>query len=469
MLTYDISPAQGEALYLYLYRQIRADILSGRLQPGVKLPSKRSFAKHLGISVITVENAYGQLLSEGYVYARPKSGFFVSSIEAPAAPPVVQPAAVPALRAVPSAQPPALSLVSNRTAAGSFPFSLWARLMRDTLSTQQEALMEPSPAGGIWALRRAIAGHLQQFRSMQIQPEQIIVGAGTEYLYALLIQLLGYRKRYAVEIPGYQKLAHIYASHGVSCAHIPMDSSGILISQLEAQGAEVAHISPSHHYPTGMVTPIRRRYALLSWANQSPERYIIEDDYDSEFRLSGRPIPTLQSIDTGQRVIYMNTFTKTLSPTIRISYMVLPPRLVQRFQQQLGFYACTVSSFEQYTLARFIGEGHFERHINRMRTYYRSLRDGLMAALKESSLAGRIQVSNADSGLHFLLTVRTTLTDAELVERGQRLGIALACLSQFFPTEGDGPQHTLVVNYSGLSREDIPRVVALLEACLQPL
>ncbi len=466
MLTYSFENLEGDSLYIHLYKCIRADILSGELAPGTRLPSKRSFAKHLGVSVITVENAYSQLQSEGYLYARPKSGFYVSAIETASLPVPPQAAPEPAPPPPTPSEQIRVSLVSNRTAAENFPFSLWARLMRDTLSQQREALMDPSPAGGIMELRQAIFHHLRQFRNMSVQPEQIIVGAGTEYLYSLLIQLLGYEKKYAVESPGYQKLSRIYASHHVACAHIPMDESGIMISQLEEQGASVAHISPSHHYPTGMVTPISRRYELLAWANQSPGRYIIEDDYDSEFRLSGKPIPTLQSIDGGERVIYMNTFTKTLSPTIRISYMVLPPHLLRAYNENLGFYACTVSSFEQYTLARFIDQGHFERHINRMRTHYRALRDGLISALRESNLGSRIQISNADSGLHFLLTVDTALSDQELIHRAEALGLGLSCLSQFYPQAQPGPQHTLIVNYSGLRREEVPLVAELLERCL---
>lgn len=467
MLTYTFDDLEGETLYMHLYRCIRSDILSGKLAPGTKLPSKRSFASHLGVSVVTVENAYSQLQSEGFIYSRPKSGFYVASIPSDQA--ADQPEAEENPGRIATGSRPAqpkLSLASSRTAEENFPFSLWAKLMRDVLSQNQKALMTPSPAGGIPELRQAIAQHLRQFRSMDVQPEQIIVGAGTEYLYSLLIQLLGYEKKYAVEAPGYQKLTRIYESHHVECIHVPLDSSGIDISYLREHGADVAHISPSHHYPTGMVTPIRRRYELLAWAGQAEDRYIIEDDYDSEFRLSGRPIPTLQSIDRGESVIYMNTFTKTLSPTIRISYMVLPRHLLRKFSQNLGFYSCTVSNFEQYTLARFISEGHFERHINRMRTHYRAIRDGLITALKESSFGGQIQIRNADSGLHFLLYLDTGIPDQELLRRAAEQGLGLSFLSQYQVLEKPGPQHTMIVSYAGLHQEEIDQAVKILEKCL---
>ena len=213
---------------------------------------------------------------------------------------------------------------------------------------------------------------------MDVSPEQIVVGAGTDYLYGLLIQLLGHDKIYGMEEPGYQKISEVYQSHNVLCLHIPLDRQGICIDKLNASGADIVHISPSHHFPTGIITPISRRYELLGWASASDSHYIIEDDYDCEFRFMGKPIPSLQSIDVMDKVIYMNTFTKTLASTIRISYMVLPKHLMARFQQNLGFYACTVSNFEQYTLTRFIQEGHFERHINRMRNFYHSQRDLLL-------------------------------------------------------------------------------------------
>ena len=229
--------------------------------------------------------------------------------------------------------------------------------------------MENPPCGGIMALRQAIADYLHAFRGMVVNPEQIIVGAGTEYLYGLLIQLLGDDKIYGIENPGYPKIAKIYDSMHVSYSAIDLDEHGVCIYSLEDHQIDIMHLSPSHHFPTGIITPISRRYELLGWASKDENRYIIEDDYDSELRLGGKPIPTLQSIDVSDKVIYMNTFTKTLSSTVRISYMVLPASLTELFYKKLSFYSCTVSNFEQYTLARFMESGSFEKHINRLRNY----------------------------------------------------------------------------------------------------
>ena len=247
--------------------------------------------------------------------------------------------------------------------------------MRQTILEEDTELLRSTPYNGAPALRRAIAAHLRQFRAMDVDPEQIIIGAGTELLYTLIIQLLGRDKRYAVEDPGYGKIAKIYQAHQVPLCRVGLDGGGLDITLLRRQPADVVHISPSHHYPTGIVMPITRRQELLRWAAEEPERYILEDDYDSEFRFVGRPIPTLFSVSESQRVIYLNTFSKTIAPSIRISYMILPPRLLARYREKLGFYACTVSSFEQYTLARFLEQGRYEQHLNRMKTWTACRRD----------------------------------------------------------------------------------------------
>ena len=331
------------------------------------------------------------------------------------------------------------------------------------MSENVDKLMIHSPSVGVWELRREIAKYLLQFRGMNVSPEQIVIGAGTEYLYGIIIQLLGRQKIYAVENPGYQKIKKIYSSNDVSCIHLPLDKQGVSISALEQSPAQVLHISPSHHFPTGIVTPIARRYELLSWASKSSDRYIIEDDYDSEFRFMGKPIPSLQSIDAMEKVIYINTFSKSLSSTIRISYMVLPNHLMERYNQELNFYACTVSNFDQYTLASFLAEGHFEKHINRMKNFYRSQRDLIMDCIKKHPKYSRVKIAEENSGLHFLLHIDTSLSDEELVKKAENNAIHISCLSQYVyhPEEHSIP-HTLLLNYSGIPSEKIPRAIELL-------
>lgn len=457
MLTYSFENRGNESLYEFLYKQIKKDILSGTLSSGEKLPSKRALAKHLNISTITVENSYNQLMAEGYLYSVPKSGFYVSDITS------FKPLA--AKRPLPNTAPPSnpaeywADLSSNATLADTFPFATWARLNRSIMSDYSKELMCKSPSGGIMILREAIADYLYQFRGMLVEPQQIIVGAGTEYLYGIIIQLLGRDKIYAVEDPGYQKITHIYEANNVSCIHIPMDAYGIHMTSLEATEANILHISPSHHFPTGIVTPINRRYELLSWATAANDRYIIEDDYDSEFRLSGKPIPSLQSIDTAGKVIYMNTFSKSLSSTIRISYMVLPHALADRYYRELNFYACTVSNFDQYTLYQFIENGYLEKHINRMRNYYRIQRDTLLNCIRSQKYFHRVKIKEENAGLHFLLEIHTDDSDDTLLKKVASKGIHISCLSQYFFNSDSAKEHTLIINYSGIQPERIEEAV----------
>lgn len=460
MLTYSFENRTHESLYEYLYQQIKQDILCHNLSPDEKLPSKRSLAEHLNISTITVENAYSQLMAEGYIYSKPKSGFFVSHITSSKKSSEISGNHLFEKPAVKEKASCYADFVSNSTAKQSFPFHMWAKLLRKTMSEQMDKLLFNSPSVGIWELREEIAKYLLQFRGMNVSPEQIVIGAGTEYLYSIIIQLLGRQKIYALEDPGYQKISKIYHANNVACVPIPMDKQGIDMNALEQAQTEVVHISPSHHFPTGIVTPIGRRYELLSWASKSSVRYIIEDDYDSEFRFTGKPIPALQSIDTQEKVIYINTFSKSFSSTIRISYMVLPKHLMETYHKELNFYSCTVSTFEQYTLASFLAEGHFEKHINRMRNYYRTQRDLIMDCIKKHPNYHRVKIAEENSGLHFLLHVNTKFTDHQLIERAKENGIHISCLSQYYYNPPNNPlPHTILVNYSGIQSEKIPQAV----------
>ncbi len=451
MLTYDLKKAPGVPLYEALYRCIRGDILSGALKAGEQLPSKRALARNLEVSKITVEGAYSQLLAEGYIRSREKVGYFVEALDL--APPPAAPA--------PGAQlPPAEPRLLDLTGSGpeKFPFSVWSRLQREVMLDYGERLLLPLPQAGIIELRRAIADHLRAFRGMGVAPEQVFIGAGTDFLYNLLIQLLGRDRVYALEDPGYGKIRKIYAAGGVRCVSAPMDDQGVRPDCLGQ--ATVLHLSPSHHFPTGLVTPMARRQALLRWA-EAADGYIIEDDYDSEFRFDAHPVSTMQTLDRSGRVIYMNTFSKTLAPSIRISYMVLPPDLGVKLTRELGFYSCTVSSFEQYTLARFLSRGHFEKHINRMRKFYRTRRNRVLAALAGKPLTLREE----DAGLHFLLKLETELSDEALVARWREAGIWVRALSSYY--QGEVPEedrHCLVVNYSGLREEALEVFLNILQS-----
>ncbi|MDD3346350.1 PLP-dependent aminotransferase family protein [Oscillibacter sp.] len=455
MLTYAVEDRGSLPLYEYLYRCIRQDILRGVLTANQRLPSKRQLADHLRLSVITVENAYAQLEAEGYLYTLPRRGFFVSRVEQ--APAASSPAPVPT---PPEARTWRLDLTRNQVDGSKFPVSTWARLTRQVLS-EGDAFFAPMPHQGLLLLRQAIAQDLRDFKGMAVSPEQIVVGAGAEYLYLLLAQLLGAQAVFALEDPGYPKIRQVYAKCGAVCRPVPMDRQGISLSALNASGATAAHISPAHHYPTGIVTPIARRQALLRWAEER-NGIIIEDDYDSEFRFAGRPLPTLQSIDTGGRVIYMNTFSQTISRSMRIGFMVLPPHLLEQYRRELDFYACTVPALEQHVLSRFLSGGYFEQHLSRMRKEYRARRGAVLDAFRTSPFARRVTISEQGSGLHFLLRLSTTLSDEDLRRRAEGHGVRLGFLSSYAALPHPEYAHTLVVNYAALDPSQLAQAMALL-------
>lgn len=407
MLDYNLEQRGEASLYEYVYQQIRDDIVAGRIAAGEHLPSKRAFASHLGISVITIENAYSQLLAEGYICSKPRRGYY--ACELPDAP-VLASAAEDADRDTAPAsfgvhdsygQPEQFAPLSPSALEAA---RLWQSALRATLTSEDEReIFSPAPAQGTARLRCAIAHHLRGTRGMNVNPDNIVIGAGAQLLDTMLVQLLGADKTYAVEDPGYLRLTRIYQAMGCEVRHIPLDGEGVSLSDLLNTGADVLHLMPSHQYPTGLVTSIARRYALLSWAVERTGRYLIEDDFDCEFRLAGKPIPALASIDAAQSVIYTNTFSKSLSSALRLAYMVLPDELMERFRRELGFYASSVSSVDQVALARLLESGDYERHVNRVRVRAREARDGLTTLLRETFPAGEVSMEHADAGLYCVL------------------------------------------------------------------
>ena len=455
MLTYSLDKNKGH-LSKELYRALKKDIEEGNLKRGEKLPSKRAFARNCSVSTITVQNAYDQLVSEGYITAYEKKGYFVSDgvgKKRAAVSFVVKEEEEKAKMDLPD-------LSNNRVREDNFPFSIWSRLMRKTMAEKQKQLLSPMATEGVYELRKAISHHLSSFRGMAVSPSQVLVGAGTEYLYSLIIQLLGRDKTYAIEDPGYMKLERIYESNGVKSTRVQLDEKGLSLEMLEDSGADIAHISPNHHYPTGITMPLDRRYEILSWAAGKEDRYILEDDYDSEFRVSRNPFPTLYTLDGSGSVIYMNTFSKSLASTVRISYMVLPFDLAERFKEKLSFYSSTVSSFEQYTLASFILDGYFEKHINRMRLFYIRQRKAILSLIYSSPMKDRCSVIENDSGLHFILRLHTTLSDEKVKEILKEEGIKISALSDF--SHFSSISHDFIISYSNLDLEIFKKALSIL-------
>lgn len=456
MLRYNIElRSEGQPLYEFLYECLREDIQRGVLPAHSKLPSKRELARDNGISVKTVMNAYDQLVLEGYLISREKSGYFVAGIEA-----------MPKYHPEPVEYPKIYveddwfaDFTANNSVYGKFPFSMWRKVMREVLTEYDLELVRRAHFLGVEELREEIAGYLLRSRRMRVSPECVIIGASIEYLYGRLIKLLPEASVYGVENPGYKKIPRIYEEYGLNWKYIDMDEQGISMGSLRESKASVVHVSPDHHYPLGTVMSAARRQELLSWAEEEPERYIIEDDYDCEFRYRARPISPLQVMDRNHRIIYMNTFSKTLAPAIRISYMILPERLMVRYIQTANFYSNTASSCEQYALARFIREGYFERHLSRMKKYYRLQGERLIRLIKQSVLLPLVSVSGGECGTHLLVKVDTSLMDTEIKWAAREQKIHVACLSEFCCEIKPEYQHILVLNYSDLEEGTIKEAI----------
>ena len=358
MLTYPMNQRNEKSKYYYLYSAIKEDILAGNLKKNEKLPSKRSLAEHLGISLITVENAYQMLKDEGYIESRERSGYFISEIT----PMKRNPKEKKKLDLLETAH------AKNRTDVKEslFPESVYFKTVRSVLTEYGGELLEKSPNEGCAILRNAIAKYLLRYRGIFAQPEQIIIGSGAEHLYSTVVRMFGNEKVYGLEEPSYSQIRMAYEGMGAQCEMLKMGKEGILSTELEKTNADILHVTPFHSYPSGVTASVRKRHEYLEWA-KNRDAIIVEDDFDSEFFMPGKPIDTLYMSDDNQSVIYINTFSKSLSPSIRIGYMILPEKYMDRYRESMGEFSCTVPVLDQYVLAEFIESGHFEQHLNRVR------------------------------------------------------------------------------------------------------
>ena len=456
MLCYNLEERGEQPIYEFLYEKIRQDIVSGKIKAEEKLPSKRTLAKEFGIGLITVATAYGQLEAEGYIRAEEKRGFFVEDVSD--------------YRTVEKKLTKNtvfqerkefyLDFKANNTSFKLFPASIWGRCIREALSSS-DALLHPVPYNGLLELRICLCEYLNRTHGMSVNPEQIIIGAGTEYLYGRLLQLFGPETVFALENPGYKKFSNLSESFGHKWIPVGMDKSGLDVVELEKSCAHVVHLCPNGHFPTGITMPIKRRMELFWWASRKSERYIIEDDYDSEFRYWGKKMLPLFASDVQKKVIYMNTFSKTVVPTLRISYMILPEKLSLRYSDTQSFYSCNASGIEQYALYKFIKEGHFERHIKKMRTYYRHQRQKIIDAIKKSPLNNLCEIEEHNAGTHFVLWVKTSFDSGIIRKRALEEGMLLSFLEDYsFDSketriEQNKKGCALVINYAAVDESKI--------------
>lgn len=467
-----LNPSDKRCLYEQIYAFIRKEIRSGNLLTGEKLPSSRYLAESLQVSRTTVDMAYGQLVSEGYLEARPQRGYFVCAMEE--------------LYDIPAAALRSSERVSgekedhfqehigscltnyrydfspNAIDMSLFPYTTWKKITKNILVDARSSMFALGEPQGDRELRVTISRYLHASRGVNCRPEQIIIGAGNDYLLLLLEKILGRHIPVAMENPTYKRACRIFQSFAYPVSFVPMDESGMRMDALRGSGAQLAYVMPAHQYPTGIVMPIGRRMELLKWASEKEERYLIEDDYDSEFRYRSKPIPALKASDKNDKVVYIGTFSKAIAPAIRISYMVLPMKLLEAYREKCGFYASTVSRIDQTILNEFIQDGYFERYLNKMRKYYKLKHDLMLNELK--AFEKDFAVSGENAGLHVLLTDRKGRTEEELRERAEEAGIKVYPMGEFYMEKPPRMERkaAVILGYGALSQEDIAEGLRLL-------
>lgn len=460
-LAIELTSGTDKCLYQQIYEYIRQEIRTGKLPKNEKLPSTRSLAEYLQVARSTVDSAYSQLLAEGYITAKPCKGYFVCGIED-----LVDLSDnqmdKQIVREERRAEPPKESHIKydfspHAISMKSFPYATWKKITREILVDANSEMFALGNPQGDAELRNTIGRYLHSSRGVNCDPEQIIIGAGNDYLLMLLEKILGRHIPIAMENPTYRRAYQVFESFDYQIDVLPMDENGLSVEALELSRAKVAYVMPSHQFPTGTVMPIGRRLELLKWAEQEEGRYLIEDDYDSEFRYRGKPIPSLQASDRSGKVIYIGTFSKSIAPAIRVGYMVLPMTLMEIYKENCGFYASTVSRIDQRILNEFIKNGYFERYLNKMRKIYRDKHDFLLEQIK--GIEKNFVISGENAGLHLLLTSRYGISGKELLEKAKEQGIRLYGISGTDHPYGN----TVLLGYGALGKEEIEQGIALLK------
>ena len=459
-LTMNLKTHSKIPLYEQIYNYIKSDIQNGKIAYGEKLPSTRALAKHLEISRSTVELAYEQLLSEGYIESEPYRGFFVAQIEELYH---LQKGKITSAKIYKEKKKYKYDFTTNGVDLKSFPYNAWRKLSKDILMDDKTELFRAGDSQGEYGFRNAICNYLYQARGVNCTPDQIIIGAGSDYILMLLSTILGIHHRIAFEDPTYKQAYRMVRSLSYETAPVPMDKNGMKVSELEKSVADIAYVTPSHQYPTGVIMPLKRRLELLRWASQEEGRYIIEDDYDSEFRYKGKPIPALQGYDGEDKVIYLGTFSKSIAPAIRLSYMVLPKPLLEVYDQKSRFVNSTVSKVDQMIVQKFIEEGYYERHLNKTRALYKSRHDVLIEGLRP--MMDICKISGEHAGVHLLLTFHNGMSEEELIQRAEAEDIRVYGLSDYCIQEKYEGNATILLGYANLSEEQIREAVQILNCC----
>ena len=458
-LTMNLKTDSKVPLYEQIYNYIKSDIQNGRISYGEKLPSTRALARHLEISRSTAELAYEQLLSEGYIESEPCRGYFVAKIDELYQ---IRPAKTPTEEKKEQKPRYRYDFTPNGVDLKSFPYNAWRKLSKDILTDDKTELFRSGESKGELGFRQAICNYLHQARGVNCTPGQVIVGAGSDYILMLLGMILGREHVVAFENPTYKQAYRLFRGLAYKTVPVGMDKNGMKVTELSDSGADIAYVTPSHQYPTGIIMPIGRRMELLKWADGAEGRYIIEDDYDSEFRYKGKPIPALQGSDSNGKVIYTGTFSKSLAPSIRMSYMVLPEHILKIYQEKCRFISSTVSKVDQMILQKFMEEGYYERHLNKTRALYKNRHDVLISSLRK--MKEILEISGENAGVHLLLHFKTDDSEKDLIEKAAKQGVRVYGLSEYCVKDNEDStgKAVILLGYANMNEERIRAAVQLL-------
>ncbi|HDR7913407.1 TPA: PLP-dependent aminotransferase family protein [Bacillus wiedmannii] len=455
-LTPNLNVNSKRALYVQLYEYIKKEIKDGTIPALTKLPAKRKLASYLQVSKNTVEAAYEQLLAEGYIESASRKGYFVCKVEQM----IYVEGSEAKVEEVPFREENyTFDFTQTGVDTNTFPFTTYRKLINDVWQPHNNELLFLGHPQGELSLREEIANYLYESRGVRCSASQIVLGAGTQILVKLLFQLLK-GSNYAVENPGYHRKMVVFEQGEKKVQMLSLDRDGICMADLENSDANVVFVTPSHQFPYGMIMPITRRAQLLQWAKKEEDRYIIEDDYDSEFRYSGKPIPALQGLDTDGKVIYMGTLSKALLPSLRMSYIVLPKNVIEKYQKEYLFYTQSVSRMDQEVIRKFLNEGYWEKHIHKMRVVYRKKRDRLVFEI-EKYFSNRVEVIGEDSGLHILLKMHNGMREEELIQEAAKYSIKIYPVSTYYK-DGTAPENVVLLGFAILSEDEIAKAVQLL-------
>lgn len=472
MMVVDLKKRGKKPIYEFLYEFIKSEIVSGRIKGGEKLPSRRQMAQDNGIAEITVASAYAQLITEGYIESREKSGYYVldysgqmERMDGSAVSSAVTSAhgglgeCADASVKRQNRPPVSFNFSDSSLPESTFPFDTWSKLTRRILSMERGECIKSPSAQGIPELRKAIADYLERSRGFSSDPERIVIAPGTEYLNEMLLKIIGGVSFVAMEDPGYPAISRLYENSANKCIHIPVDESGLITDELKDKNIKMVHVSPSHHFPLGVIMSASRRAALAGWASEN-DAWIVEDDYDSEFRFEGRPVPPLAS-SYPDRVVYMNTFSRTLSPSIRVAFMVLPKGLYDIYNDKMTYRSGGVSTLNQLTLRSFIAEGYYERHISRMKNFYRKRKNAIRGIAETGCLSQFFECEGDGSGMMFLLKPRPGVLPGQkceiFIKELKKHGIILNSVKDYCYNRLVATNNKFIVNFGHVTEADFER------------